>query len=238
MEFSSHPSWSVHYVSQPPILKSASRILLINIWTPWSGSSATSKQNFGTSIFNLNDLYDIQKSAEGLYSSLICYQLHWKIYNFSVLGTSFWAPIAFEHHLFYSGYDYGISKMLNGLNVHYHPIPSGLTSRIRLMYLLELLELYLSWNFLEFSLKKMKTENFTNSPGPNLLSPSRSSSFPSRGKLLNSPAGSIFFLKNVFHPAEEWKGITFTRNSNWKHVYIKDIDEWSYKAWVIVQIIY
>ena len=30
MEFSSHPSLSVHYVSQPPILKSASLILLIS----------------------------------------------------------------------------------------------------------------------------------------------------------------------------------------------------------------
>ena len=133
MEFSSHPSLSVHYVSQPPILKSASLILLINIPTPCSGSSATSKQNFGTSIFNLNDLYDLQKSAEGLYSCLICYQLHWKVYNFSNSGTYFWAPIAFEHYHFYSGFDYGISKMINGHNAHYHPIPSGLTSRIRLM---------------------------------------------------------------------------------------------------------
>ena len=67
-------------------------------------SSVTSKQNLGTSIFNWNYLYDLQRNTEGLCCCLICYQLHWKARNFSILGTFFWAPIAFEH--FCSGCDF------------------------------------------------------------------------------------------------------------------------------------
>ena len=32
------------------------------------GGSVTSKQNFGTLIFNWNDLYDLQRNIDGLYS--------------------------------------------------------------------------------------------------------------------------------------------------------------------------
>ena len=51
--------------------------------------SVASKWNLGTSIFNWNDLYDIKRNTEGLYSCLICYQIHWKVHNFSFLGAIF-----------------------------------------------------------------------------------------------------------------------------------------------------
>ena len=63
--------------------------------------SVASKQNLGTSIFNWNDLYDLQRNTEGLYLYLICYQLHGK-------GGHFLVPIALEEcYHFYSGCDYG-----------------------------------------------------------------------------------------------------------------------------------
>ena len=57
--------------------------------------SVASKGHVGTSIFYWNDFYELQRNTEGLYSYLICRQLHGKVHNFSILGTYFWASIAF-----------------------------------------------------------------------------------------------------------------------------------------------
>ena len=64
--------------------------------------SVKSKWNLGTTIFNWNDFYDLQRNTEGLHSCLIYYQLHWKVHNFSILGHL----RAFERYLVYSGCDY------------------------------------------------------------------------------------------------------------------------------------
>ena len=60
-------------------------------------------------MFNWNGLYDLQRNTEGFYFCVIRYQLHWKVHNFSTLGTFFWVPIAFEYYHVCSGCDYGIS---------------------------------------------------------------------------------------------------------------------------------
>ena len=49
--------------------------------------SVTSIWNIGTSIFNWNDFYELQRNTEGLTSYLFCYQLHWKVHEFSIFGT-------------------------------------------------------------------------------------------------------------------------------------------------------
>ena len=68
--------------------------------------NVTSIWNMGTSIFNWNDFYELQRNTEGLTSCLVCYQLHWKVPEFSILGTYFWVSIAFECYHLYSGCSY------------------------------------------------------------------------------------------------------------------------------------
>ena len=45
------------------------------------------QMKFGDIHFNWNDLYDLQRKAEGFCFCLICYQLHWKVHDVSTLGT-------------------------------------------------------------------------------------------------------------------------------------------------------
>ena len=56
---------------------------------------------YGTSIFNCNDFYDLERNTECLTSCLVCYQLHWKLHEFSIFWTYFWASIALECYHFY-----------------------------------------------------------------------------------------------------------------------------------------
>ena len=49
--------------------------------------SVTSIWNMGTSVFNWNDSYELQRNTQGLASCLVCYQLHWKVYEFSIFET-------------------------------------------------------------------------------------------------------------------------------------------------------
>ena len=53
-----------------------------------------------------NDFCGLQTNTEGLYSCLICCQLHWKMQNVSALWTFFAGPIVFERYHFYPGCDY------------------------------------------------------------------------------------------------------------------------------------
>ena len=68
--------------------------------------SATSIWNMGTSIFNWSDFYELQRNTQGPASCLVYYQLHWKLHEFSIFGTYFWASIAFEWYQVYSGCSY------------------------------------------------------------------------------------------------------------------------------------
>ena len=51
--------------------------------------SVKSTWNMGTLIFNWNDFDELQRNTEGLSSCLICYQLHWKVCEFSIFETYF-----------------------------------------------------------------------------------------------------------------------------------------------------
>ena len=97
-------------------------------------NTVSSKWNLGTSIFNWNNLYGLQRNTNDFYFCLICYQLHWKVHEVSTLRTFFRVPLAFERYHLYSGCDHGISlnilqnAWINGsdyvtaLNIFYHLI--------------------------------------------------------------------------------------------------------------------
>ena len=68
--------------------------------------SVASKEDLGTSVFNMNDFYRLQRNTEGFYSCLICTNFIEKYIAFLFWGHFIWAPIAFECYHFYSGCDY------------------------------------------------------------------------------------------------------------------------------------
>ena len=53
-------------------------------------------------------IWMIVKEIQRLYSCSICYKLHWKVYNSSILGIFVWVPIVFEHYHCYSGCGYEV----------------------------------------------------------------------------------------------------------------------------------
>lgn len=77
------------------------RVVLSGQFSKGSLSSVShTNKILGTSIFNWNDFY-IQRKIQGLLV-FNCYQLDWKVHNFSILGAFFEVLIAIKHNHFYS----------------------------------------------------------------------------------------------------------------------------------------